>query len=313
MPKTFEQSYLEGLKNLPKKRVRESPNSTGNPGSVGELSTRQETAKRIKAHKSSLTLSPKRTQGEKPEEFDVEQVVTHKSDTKGLKFLIKWKGFNQWENTWEPLKNLSDATLSRYLHNISLRSCGTYNTPIISSRDSKIRANELVKSAINRNCIKMVCGQIVYLEADDANTTSYLSGLNEHKHELVAINFDRKVCSSIMANTTNSLTVYYGSLFEYIQNSKKSRMVCLWMDYCSTFVGSAKSDWSPKKDYLSVIRRKIIRPGGIIALTICTRTRSDPIQDLEGWLITKANEYYEDPEILHLYNYTGMRLIIIKL
>jgi len=51
--------------------------------------------------------SPVPSEEEEPE-FAVEKIVSHRVNKKGkLEYYIKWKGFPNEENTWEPTKNLN--------------------------------------------------------------------------------------------------------------------------------------------------------------------------------------------------------------
>ena len=46
-------------------------------------------------------------QPEEEQEFEVEQILARK----GQQYLVKWKGYPDLENTWEPLKNLANCWL----------------------------------------------------------------------------------------------------------------------------------------------------------------------------------------------------------
>jgi hypothetical protein len=40
-------------------------------------------------------------------EYDVEKIVNHRETENGkIEYLLKWKGCNSNENTWEPIQNL---------------------------------------------------------------------------------------------------------------------------------------------------------------------------------------------------------------
>jgi hypothetical protein len=41
--------------------------------------------------------------------FEVEAVIGRRFIRGGVEFLIRWKGFSEEHNTWEPAANLSDA------------------------------------------------------------------------------------------------------------------------------------------------------------------------------------------------------------
>lgn len=62
------------------------------------------------------------------EEFEVEEILTHKPKGRKktdprVKFLIKWKGYGEENNTWEPYKNLKNAhaALDEYWDTIAVR------------------------------------------------------------------------------------------------------------------------------------------------------------------------------------------------
>jgi hypothetical protein len=41
------------------------------------------------------------------EEYEVKRILQMKKFSGRTKYLIKWKGYNTLENTWEPVKNLT--------------------------------------------------------------------------------------------------------------------------------------------------------------------------------------------------------------
>ncbi|CAB4040849.1 Hypothetical predicted protein [Paramuricea clavata] len=50
-------------------------------------------------------------------DFEAERVIARRKDRKGcIKYLVKWKGYSSFENTWEPEEHLSPASL-RYFAN----------------------------------------------------------------------------------------------------------------------------------------------------------------------------------------------------
>ena len=46
------------------------------------------------------------TAGGEPSEFEVEAVLDRRISAGKVQYLIKWKGFDQAENSWEPTVNL---------------------------------------------------------------------------------------------------------------------------------------------------------------------------------------------------------------
>lgn len=46
----------------------------------------------------------------KEEEYEVEKILEHTGSGKSTKYLVKWKGYEEGDNTWEPKSNLAHAT-----------------------------------------------------------------------------------------------------------------------------------------------------------------------------------------------------------
>ena len=45
------------------------------------------------------------------EEWEVEQIINSRLQNRMLQYLIKWKGYPTSENTWEPVKNVTNAPI----------------------------------------------------------------------------------------------------------------------------------------------------------------------------------------------------------
>ena len=46
------------------------------------------------------------------EEYEVKKILDIKKFSGQVKYLIKWKGYNTLENTWKPVKNLTNYQLA---------------------------------------------------------------------------------------------------------------------------------------------------------------------------------------------------------
>jgi hypothetical protein len=49
-----------------------------------------------------------------PAEFEVESILSHRVRLGKTSYLVKWAGFPDSENTWEPAENLSKTTIDEY-------------------------------------------------------------------------------------------------------------------------------------------------------------------------------------------------------
>jgi hypothetical protein len=56
-----------------------------------------------------LPTQPVFSAGDGEVEYEVEQIVGHRVTRGILQFLIKWKGYASFENTWEPEVNLEGS------------------------------------------------------------------------------------------------------------------------------------------------------------------------------------------------------------
>jgi len=46
------------------------------------------------------------TQEDEPDQYEVERIVAHRRRGRGMEYLIRWKGYDAFEDTWEPERNL---------------------------------------------------------------------------------------------------------------------------------------------------------------------------------------------------------------
>ena len=52
--------------------------------------------------------------------YEVEKILEHMTGPDGMvSFLIKWQGYSQKYNTWEPEDNLNDELIQEYYDNLS--------------------------------------------------------------------------------------------------------------------------------------------------------------------------------------------------
>lgn len=277
---TYERRYLDAIKNLPTKR-----NSLSTP-------------------------KKKKTNVKKYKQYNVHSVRAHRQTTSEVEFLVRWENYSSEYDSWEPSSNLAPLTLAKYLEKLQTDHVihDVYDCNEKSQCVTKKNANDFFRHAVVNSKRR---GRTVYLEASDANTTKYLQKLKDL--ELVAVNYDQSVCHHILNNSPIELAIFCGSLRKFLVMSQKHSIFALWMDYCCTFDGSVKQDWSPRSDYLYTIENMKVCPEGVIALTICTRASPKGIPNLADWLLDIAKKKYKRSRVLTRYSYPGMFLLIIRL
>ena len=47
-------------------------------------------------------------------EYEVEAILNMKKEGRRILYLVKWKGYNESHNTWEPLSNLDRGTVKSF-------------------------------------------------------------------------------------------------------------------------------------------------------------------------------------------------------
>ena len=60
------------------------------------------------------------------EEYEVEEIVSHRDARRRREYLVKWAGYSSLDNTWVPLSNLKNAQekVDRYLAEAGLSAVG---------------------------------------------------------------------------------------------------------------------------------------------------------------------------------------------
>jgi hypothetical protein len=178
---------------------------------------------------------------------------------------------------------------------------GVYNDTTINGRPTKQAANqdfvyqltllrEEQKSS-NSWSYGAQRGEIVYLDADCAQTTRHLATMlcmwqrSEGRgtsaphagYSLVVVNHTPITQQQIVANPhVNNQLVYLGLLRHYLEYiAVPGRLLALWADYCGTFVGSSGKGIEPRCDIEVLFRRRLLQPqGSILALTFSLRHKT---------------------------------------
>ena len=145
-----------------------------------------------------------------------------------------------------------------------------YDVDDISNRDTKKKANQLFAESVTSVCLSMASGRVVYLDAQDCNTTSFIDDRIKKKHEITILNHDNTVIETmVVQKLVKGIGVQETSVHEWATKAMKHSVVACWLDYCCTLHGTVKS--SPFHDISLLIFHQVFRVGGVLAITICTR------------------------------------------
>lgn len=84
--------------------------------------------------------------GNKPA-YEVERVVGHRKRGRGMQYLVKWKGFDSPQNTWEPRGGLAgcDHAVEKYFSSLDTKKALTEDFENISGLDSSCKGRVLAK------------------------------------------------------------------------------------------------------------------------------------------------------------------------
>ncbi|KAL1915699.1 uncharacterized protein VTP21DRAFT_6458 [Calcarisporiella thermophila] len=90
---------------------------------------------------------------EEGEEFEVEKILKHRRSGKTIKYLLKWKGYSDSENTWEDEKNLTGAKdlIEEYWQEHRERNTSASRSG--SSRNSRTRTSGVSKNKKKRRLV----------------------------------------------------------------------------------------------------------------------------------------------------------------
>ena len=188
-----------------------------------------------------------------------------------------------------------------------------YDAHKTSSRDTKKRANELFSASLTNVCKNMAPGIVMYLEGQDGNTTGYITKAIKRRHQLLAINFDPNVIGALAALDTVGTSLQATSVNKWSMRVSEASVVGCWLDYCGTLYGDSKS--SPFTDICNLVYRNAFRPGGVVALSLCTRDPKtcDNSSELPGKLLQMFKGNYPAATIGDVFPYTGMIYFSITL
>jgi hypothetical protein len=156
-------------------------------------------------------------------------------------------------------------------------------------------------------------GSVVYLDAETANTTSFLQAHKQLGFRLVAVNKSSAVLSSaILHKHCQGVYAYTGTLVDCLSECTPRSLAGIFADYCGTFSGSTTTGLSPANcDLPLIFSRQLLQPGGILALVVCTRishskTQSIRKKNIVPFIVQLALKNGYRAELTHEFSYNSM-------
>jgi len=189
----------------------------------------------------------------------------------------------------------------------TIRTTDTFAAQQVAMRSSKIAANDFFAQALKDHCGSKPMGYVAFLDSEILNTLARLSDIAP-QHARVVINMHKTVLQSGLdmphAEKTN---YFYGTAHAYLEQCPQNTLVAIWLDYCATI--NAFID-----DVHLLFSRKVVREGGVVAFTFCTRRSHIKRRDIPTFLLNTAKSVYPRAKVLTDYGYyPAMLLVILKL
>jgi hypothetical protein len=131
------------------------------------------------------------------EAYEVERVVDKKTIGDAIHYLIKWKGYHERQNTWEPISNLScDDEIQAFERRRAL----TNSSSRESSSDVKCSINDANTCSSSESCRDVNCSNSRSVSGSDMNS----SGSEDRELKMKAV--DRRVTRSRSRESTAAIT-----------------------------------------------------------------------------------------------------------
>ena len=118
--------------------------------------------------------------------YKVERILDHKQSGRGLKYLIKWEGYSDDENTWEPVSNLKDCSnlVAQYWEQRGDKPPEPPETPDKTKKKTKNAKHKLVKV---ENVIIGLHGEIQYEVCYDTGKQDTLDSVKIRKQNPILL------------------------------------------------------------------------------------------------------------------------------
>lgn len=146
---------------------------------------------------------------QEPEEYIIEKIIEFKFELGNEMFYIKWKGWDDSENTWEPIENLDNCPdiLKEFLVNEELRHCEKIEKlkkeisfdNLLSYENLVKRLDEFEECDLPKLKEKLTLKLLSMIYLDECNETYACDLVQEARNVLQLYMMCRKRCRQLMA------------------------------------------------------------------------------------------------------------------
>jgi hypothetical protein len=143
-----------------------------------------------------------------------------------------------------------------------------YDSARMAEKPGKVKSNQLFAEAVGEISRE---GNVVYLDAETANTTQHLQDIPEGLRRVFVNDSSTTISKALMLPQTKNTCMFYGALNTYLSGSNKKSIAACWFDYCGHINGNATRRCFPRVDIRMMFHRQLLQHGGICAFTFCMR------------------------------------------
>ncbi len=195
----------------------------------------------------------------------------------------------------------------------SLYDCRTleYNDDAISSKNSKLDANQVFADAVSLSPSR---GAIIYLEAQSFLTTRTLLA-NQIFSLKMPVNFSPRVVNTLLKADLPTTLPLLGTMLQVLQENIYD-LRAAWFDFCGSFDGS--ENCKPQQDIQFLFQSQQLLDDSIFAVTFCLRDARRPKLKahqkqtrIRTWIRRTASKHGYNLKCLQVLRYFPQMLFLV--